>query len=44
MVAIAPALAAGAGGADPLIGLGVTLVILKITRDSWITVRGSGEA
>ena len=30
--------------ADPLIGLGITLVILKITRDSWRTVRGSGGA
>ena len=43
VVASALAVAAGAGVADPLIGLGITLVILKITRDSWITVRGSGE-
>ena len=27
--------------ADPLIGLGITVVILKITRDSWRTVRGA---
>ena len=26
--------------ADPLIGLGITTVILKITWDSWLTVRG----
>ena len=26
--------------ADPLIGLGITAVILKITWDSWQTVRG----
>ena len=26
--------------ADPLIGLGITFVILKITWDSWRTVRG----
>jgi divalent metal cation (Fe/Co/Zn/Cd) transporter len=26
--------------ADPLIGLGITAVILKITWDSWWTVRG----
>jgi len=25
--------------ADPLIGLGITIVILKITWDSWHTVR-----
>jgi len=27
------------GLADPLIGLAITLVILKITWDSWRTVR-----
>ena len=27
--------------ADPLIGLAITLVILKITWDSWHTVRGA---
>jgi hypothetical protein len=26
--------------ADPLIGLGITLVILRITCQSWATVRG----
>jgi cation diffusion facilitator family transporter len=31
----------GAPIADPLIGLGLTLVILKITWDSWRTVRGT---
>lgn len=41
VIASAVAVAAGAGIADPLIGLGITLVILKITRDSWRTVRVS---
>jgi hypothetical protein len=27
--------------ADPLIGLGITVVILRITWDSWKTVRGA---
>jgi cation diffusion facilitator family transporter len=44
VVASALAVAAGAEVADPLIGLGITLVILKITFDSWRTVRGSGHA
>ena len=44
VVASAAAVAVGADVADPLIGLGITVVILKITRDSWITVRGSGHA
>ncbi|MBW3654162.1 MAG: cation transporter [Actinobacteria bacterium] len=44
VVASALAIAAGAEVADPLIGLAITLVILKITRDSWKTVRGSGHA
>ena len=39
VIASALAVAAGADIADPLIGLGITLVILKITRDSWKTVR-----
>jgi len=39
VVASALAVAAGAPIADPLIGLGITIVILKITRDSWVTVR-----
>jgi hypothetical protein len=25
---------------DPIIGLAITLVILRITRQSWLTVRG----
>jgi cation diffusion facilitator family transporter len=33
--------AVGLPVADPFIGLGITLVILKITRDSWRTVRGA---
>ena len=39
VVASAGALAAGANVADPLIGLAITLVILRITWRSWITVR-----
>lgn len=39
VIASALAVALGAQIADPLIGLGITLVILKITRDSWVTVR-----
>jgi cation diffusion facilitator family transporter len=42
VVASALAVSIGAPIADPLIGLGLTLVILKITWDSWRTVRGSG--
>jgi hypothetical protein len=30
---------AGAPVLDPVIGLGMTVVILRITRDSWRTVR-----
>jgi divalent metal cation (Fe/Co/Zn/Cd) transporter len=41
VVASALAVAIGIEVADPLIGLGITVVILKITRDSWITVRDS---
>jgi cation diffusion facilitator family transporter len=39
---VASALVVGLGVeiADPLVGLGITLVILKITWDSWRTVRG----
>jgi divalent metal cation (Fe/Co/Zn/Cd) transporter len=40
VVATAAAVALGIGVADPLIGLGITAVILKITWDSWRTVRG----
>jgi cation diffusion facilitator family transporter len=39
VIASAAAVAAGLGIADPLIGLGITLVILRITRDSWRTIR-----
>jgi cation diffusion facilitator family transporter len=40
VVASAAVVAVGAPIADPLIGLGITAVILKITLDSWRTVRG----
>jgi cation diffusion facilitator family transporter len=40
VVASASAVAAGLQIADPLIGLGITLVILRIALDSWRTVRG----
>jgi cation diffusion facilitator family transporter len=40
VVASAVAVAAGLRVADPLIGLGITIVILRITWDSWNTVRG----
>jgi cation diffusion facilitator family transporter len=40
VVASAAVVAIGAPIADPLIGLAITLVILRITRDSWRTVRG----
>ena len=39
VVASAGAIAAGVPIADPIIGLGITLVILRITRDSWRTIR-----
>jgi cation diffusion facilitator family transporter len=39
VVASAGVVALGMEVADPLIGLAITLVILKITRDSWRTVR-----
>lgn len=39
VVASAIVVALGVELADPLIGLGITLVILKITWDSWKTVR-----
>jgi divalent metal cation (Fe/Co/Zn/Cd) transporter len=41
VVASAGAVAAGAQVADPLIGLAITLVILRITLQSWRTVRGA---
>jgi cation diffusion facilitator family transporter len=40
VVASAVVVALGATVADPLIGLAITLVILRITRQSWQTVRG----
>jgi cation diffusion facilitator family transporter len=40
VIASAAAVAAGLEIADPLIGLAITLVILRITWDSWRTVRG----
>jgi cation diffusion facilitator family transporter len=41
VIASAAVVALGLEIADPLIGLGITFVILKITWDSWRTVRGS---
>jgi len=41
VIASAVAIAAGAPILDPLIGLGMTVVILRITRESWRTVRGN---
>jgi|SRR5580704_2881635 divalent metal cation (Fe/Co/Zn/Cd) transporter len=40
VIASAIVVALGAPIADPLIGLGITFVILRITWQSWITVRG----
>lgn len=40
VIASAIAIAAGVPILDPLIGLGMTVVILRITRESWRTVRG----
>jgi cation diffusion facilitator family transporter len=40
VIASAIVVALGIPVADPLIGLGITAVILKITWDSWRTVRG----
>jgi hypothetical protein len=40
VIASAIAIAAGAPILDPLIGLGMSVVILRITRESWLTVRG----
>ncbi len=40
VVASAAVVAVGVPVADPLIGLGITAVILRITWDSWRTVRG----
>jgi cation diffusion facilitator family transporter len=40
VIASAAVVAIGVPIADPLIGLAITLVILRITRDSWRTVQG----
>jgi cation diffusion facilitator family transporter len=44
VVASAIVVALGLPIADPLIGLGITLVILRITWQSWATVRGEAHA
>jgi cation diffusion facilitator family transporter len=41
VVASAAAVAVGAAFADPLIGLAIALIILRITWQSWRTVRGA---
>jgi cation diffusion facilitator family transporter len=43
VIASAGFVAMGLGVADPIVGLVITLVILKITWDSWHTVRGAGR-
>ena len=43
VIASAAVVAAGVPIADPVIGLVITLVIFKITWDSWRTVRGAPE-
>jgi cation diffusion facilitator family transporter len=40
VIASAGAVAVGAGIADPLIGLGITVVILRISWQSWQTMQG----
>jgi divalent metal cation (Fe/Co/Zn/Cd) transporter len=40
VIASAVVVSLGAPIADPLIGLAITLVILRITWQSWATVRG----
>jgi divalent metal cation (Fe/Co/Zn/Cd) transporter len=40
VVASAIVVALGLRIGDPIIGLAITLVILRITRQSWLTVRG----
>jgi cation diffusion facilitator family transporter len=44
VIASAAIVALGLRVADPLIGLLITLVILKITRDSWRTIHGRHDA
>jgi cation diffusion facilitator family transporter len=43
VIASATIVALGLPAADPLVGLLITLVILKVTWDSWHTVRPSGR-
>jgi cation diffusion facilitator family transporter len=43
VIASAAVVAIGLPIADPLIGLGITVVILRITWESWRTVRGHGS-
>jgi Co/Zn/Cd efflux system component len=40
VIASAIAIAAGAPILDPVLGLGMTIVILRIARESWLVVRG----
>ena len=44
VIASAAVVAIGFPIADPLIGLGITVVIIRITWDSWRTVRGHDRA
>jgi len=44
VIASAAVVAIGVDVADPLIGLGITVVILRITWESWRTVRGGPTA
>jgi divalent metal cation (Fe/Co/Zn/Cd) transporter len=43
VIASATLVALGVPVADPIIGLVITAVILKVTWDSWWTVRGNGH-
>jgi cation diffusion facilitator family transporter len=43
VIASAVAISTGAPILDPVIGLGMTVVILRITRESWRTVRGHSD-
>ncbi len=40
VVLSAAVVALGVPAADPLVGIAITLIVLRITRDSWRTVRG----
>lgn len=44
VVSSAAGLSLGIAAADPLIALGITALILKITWDSWQTIRGHGHS